>query len=243
MSKKAIIVGASSGIGRSLAMILSKEGYTLGLMARRKNLLESLQQVLPGPSVVEIVDIADGKKAQERTAHLIHALGGLDLFIANAAIGPKNEALDFEPDEQTIFVNVLGFVAVTTCALRYFIQQKHGHLVGISSLGAYFRSGEFAAYMASKAFISSYMGSLRVNLRKTYKEKMPIYITDIKPGFVDTPLVDNMKQLWVVPADRAAADIYHAITKKKEHAYIPKRWALFGCVFKHAPECFWKIFP
>ena len=245
MSKKAIIIGASSGIGRSLAYILDKEGYELGLVARRENLLEELGSELIHNTYILPLDISKHTTAINSIKNLINEMGGIDLFILAAGVGKINESLDFSLAKNVIDINVSGFVACANTAIKYFINKGSGHFVGISSLGAYFRAHDVPTYMASKAFVSSYMGSLRKKVRKELGRNSKVYVTDIKPGFVKTRLVtlNNINPPLMVSTDKAAKSIYRVIKKKKKSAFVPRRWAFFGFVFKHAPEFFWTLIP
>jgi short-subunit dehydrogenase len=121
--------------------------------------------------------------------------------------------------------------------MRYFIKQKSGHLVGISSIAS-IRGNEVApAYAASKAFVSTYLEGM---MRKTAKAHLPIAITDIQPGFVDTPMAKADKLFWVASPEKAARQIFSAILKKKEKAYITKRWVLVAWVLKLLPRYLYK---
>lgn len=134
--KKAPIIGASSGIGRELAKILSEQGYVLGLIARRFELLESLKKELPSKTYIKQADIAQITQSQSTVTSLIEEMGGVDLFIINAGVGFLNDKLNGEKEQSTIDVNVTGFAAMTGIAMIHFLEQGRGHLVGISSIAA-----------------------------------------------------------------------------------------------------------
>lgn len=186
--KKAIVIGASSGIGRELAGILSREGYALGLAARRLNLLEELQQALGGQTQISQMDIFQTEEAVLKLEALIEALGGLDLLVLCSGTGHINPDLIWEDERDTIDVNVRGFTALACAGMRYFIRQGSGHLVGISSLAALRGGGTNPAYNASKAYMSNYLEGLACKARVTGKR---IAVTDIKPGFVDTAMAQG----------------------------------------------------
>jgi len=147
----AIIVGASTGIGRALARELASRGYALGLVARRQELLQQLASELPSNSVIDVVDVTHLEETTGKLTAMFEKLGDIDLFIYNSGIGRENPPLDLTPELDTIRVNVVGFANAMNVAVRVMERQGHGHLVGISSIAS-FRGGPVApAYGASKA--------------------------------------------------------------------------------------------
>lgn len=233
MKKRAIIVGASSGIGWELAFILAQNGYLLGLAGRRRHLLEELQNRLPGPAYSKQMDVADQPTAMKGLEELIDKLGGLDLIVISAGIGFINPDLTWAEEKETIEVNVAGFAAVANVAFRYFVRVGRGHLVGISSIAAHRGSREAPAYNASKAFMANYLEGLR---NRAIKAGLPIVVTDIQPGFVDTAMAKGEGLFWVAPPRKAAQQIYSAIQRKAFHAYITRRWRLIAWVLKVLPD-------
>ena len=230
--KKAIIIGASSGIGEALARQLSEKGYVLGLAARREELLKKLQGELPGESFVQKMDVTVAQDTQGQFKQLAEKMGGVGLVIVNAGIGFENLALDLNKELDTIKTNVSGFTLCADLAFRYFMEQGSGHLAGISSIAA-LRGYDYApAYNASKAFVSNYLEGLR---KKSLKEKLGITVTDIKPGFVDTVMAQGDHVFWMASTAKAAEQIIEAIEKKKAHAYITKRWRLIAWAMKIMP--------
>ncbi|MFA5363227.1 MAG: SDR family NAD(P)-dependent oxidoreductase [Candidatus Omnitrophota bacterium] len=231
--KRAVIVGASSGIGRELAKILSREGYIVGVTARREHLLQSLTQEINGASFIKPMDVSLPEEAIKSLQELVDEMGGLDLLIISAGTGYINPELNWGKEKQTIAVNVVGFVAIATMAMNYFLRQGSGHLVGMSSIAALRGSSNASAYNASKAFMSNYLEGLRF---KVSRLKASITVTDIQPGFVDTEMAKGEGLFWVVPVDKAAEQIYVAIKNKRKHAYVSKRWRLFAVVLKIMPN-------
>jgi short-subunit dehydrogenase len=234
--KNAVIIGASSGIGRELAKIFSDNGYVVGITARRMELLEGLKNELPGVSFIKYMDIADPDKAAAGLKDLINEMGGIDIAVINAGIGFINPDLVWEKEKNTIDVNVTGFAGMANVAMAFFIGQGAGHLVGISSIAA-IRGDSFApAYSASKAFMSNYLEALRCRARKM---KLPVFVTDIQPGFVDTAMAQGEGLFWVATAHKAAKQIFTAIVKKKSHAYITRRWRFIAWLLKCLPGWIW----
>ena len=151
----------------------------------------------------------------------------------NAGTGNLNPELDWMKEQQTLDVNVYGFCALAGEVYKFFAKQGKGHLVGISSIGALRGNSLAPAYNASKAFMSNYLEGLR---KKAFQANIPIIITDIKPGFVDTDMAKGQGKFWVATPQKAAEQIYSAINKQKKHAYITHRWRLIGWVLKLMPN-------
>lgn len=231
--KKVLIIGASSGIGRELAIAFANHGYEIGLMARRLPNLEALQSEISSPTRIGYIDISNPLEAIEKAQEMIHKMGGLDVFILNAGIGFLNAELDWFKEKQTIDVNVQGFCALAGLGYQYFARQGHGHLVGISSISALRGNHVAPAYNASKAFMSNYLEGLR---KKAFQDALSITVTDIKPGFVDTDMAKGEGKFWVASPQKAAQQIYAAIKAKKKHAYVTHRWRLIGWLFKLMPD-------
>lgn len=233
MSMKAIVIGASSGIGKELAIELAKEGYEIGLMARRMELLQELQNLIPTKTYLDFLDISQPQGAILRLERLIQEMEGVDLVVINSGIGFLNPELDWQKEKQTIDVNVSGFTAMAGAAFNVFLKQGKGHLVGISSIAA-LRGGDMApAYNASKAYMASYLEGLR---KKAFQSKSRITVTEIRPGYVDTEMAKGDKKFWMASPKVAAEQICSAIRRKKSVAYITKRWRLIGWLMNIMPD-------
>ncbi len=237
--KKAIIFGASSGIGREVAKILSNDGYILGLAARRVECLEELQRELPNESFVRFCDVSRSDDCEPVMNGFIADMGGLDLVIISSGTGHLNPELEWQKEKDTIDVNVTGFARLACLAARYFIDKGEGHIAGISSIGALRGSHEAPAYSASKAFVSNYLEGLRC---KVTRVAPGITVTDIMPGFVDTEMAKGEGLFWVAPAEVAAKQICRAIKKKKDRVFITKRWRFIAVLMKCMPDWLYKKF-
>jgi short-subunit dehydrogenase len=234
--KKAIVVGASSGIGRALAKVLAEDGYAVGLVARRLPLLLELQREIGDHALVKQIDVADTRVAMSQFSELVQEMGDVDLIVLSAGIGFINPDLDWNKENETIAVNVAGFTAMANVAMHYFSKKGTGHLANISSIAALRGNGSAPAYNASKAFESNYLEGMRHRFAKL---RLPITITDIQPGFVDTAMAQGVGLFWVASPEEAAKQIYQAIRKKKKHAYVTRRWRLIAWLFKLAPDWFY----
>ncbi len=234
---KAIIIGASSGIGRELAKILDSHGYNVGIAGRRLNLLRDLQSTLTNNSYIKQIDVSVAGDAQRKLKELINRMGSVNLIVISAGVGYINPDLDWPQETETIAVNVVGFAAITNVAFNHFKEQGYGHLVGISSIAALRGSDEAPAYNASKAFISNYLEGLR---KKVVKTNIPIRITEIQPGLVDTAMAKGDGLFWVATPQKAAYQIFEAIEEKKAHAYITRRWRVIAWLLKILPEALYQ---
>lgn len=229
--KKVIIIGATSGIGKELALRYLKAGNMVGITGRRKHLLDELQQQFPQQIFTSAFDVT----GTENISHfelLIDQLGGMDLFIYNSGYASASKELNLEIDQQITNVNVNGFLATTNYAFNYFVKQGHGQIAAISSISAYRGNSWAPAYGASKAYMSNYMEALSI---KAYRMKLPIYITDIQPGFVLTDMAKGNKLFWMAPLEKATTQMVEAIEKKKRRVQITKRWAIVAWLFKWLP--------
>lgn len=231
--KKAIIVGATSGIGRELAKLLSNNNYIVGITGRRTILLEEIKSENPTSYFIKTLDITDTEQTEQRLNELKKEIGGLDLLILSSGIGDLNDNLDFEIEKRTIETNVLGFTLITNWAFNYFEEQKSGHLVAISSVGGLRGSRQAPAYNATKSFQMNYLEGLR---QKAKKLNTNIFVTDIRPGFVDTDMAKGEGLFWVSKVDKAAQQIFDAINRKKRVAYVTKRWRIIASILKNLPR-------
>ncbi len=230
--KRAIVIGASSGIGYELSKILCRDQYTVGVMARRVHLLNELRDNLSAHIIVKQVDVADAESAKDGLAEFIQEMGGVDLVVISSGTGHLNKDLDWPLENEAIMTNYCGIDAVANAAMKHFMAKGSGHLVGISSIAALRGGRESPAYNASKAFQSNYLEGLRQKVRKS---GLPITITDIKPGFVDTAMAKGDGIFWAAAPAKAAAQIYLAIQQKKPHAYITRRWRFIAWLIKAMP--------
>lgn len=230
--KKAIIIGATSGIGKELAGVLSQNGYIVGSVGRRTHLLNEFKIEFPD-SFIKSIDVSKTSEAINQFKELISEMNGVDLVVISSGVGFIDHNLQWSQEKETIDVNVSGFTAMANVAMHHFLSKGSGHLVSISSIAAIRGDGDSPAYSASKAFVSNYMTGLR---KKVFKARETIVLTDIQPGFVDTKMAKGEGLFWVASPKKAAQQIYNAIKKKKKHAYITKRWRIIGWLMKVLPE-------
>ena len=205
--KRAIIIGATSGIGKALTEILLQDGYMVGIAGRREGILQSIQSAHIGKVIINKMDVQDISTIGFVCNELVGRLEGLDLLIICAGIGEENKELDFETDNNVIRTNIQGFTYLCNWGMRFFKNQGYGHIVNISSVAGLRGNGFAPSYSATKAYQINYLESLRLN---TYKFNFPIYVTDVRPGFVDTAMAKGDGLFWVTPVEKAAKQIYRA---------------------------------
>ncbi len=234
--KNAIVIGATSGIGHELAILLAQSTYKVGITGRRKENLEQLKATEPEKFVTSSFDCTADSNS-DKLDELVKEMGGLDLLVISSGIGFLNSTLDFNLEQRTNQLNVIAFTEIANWAFTYFEKQGRGHLVGISSIAGVRGNKDVPAYNASKAFQISYLESLRQKARKTGN---PIYVTDIRPGLVDTEMAKGEGLFWVAPKEKAARQIYHLIQKKRDVGYVTKRWGIVAVILKAIPNCIYK---
>lgn len=231
--KKAIIIGASSGIGKGLAKLLTENDYKVGITGRKTELLDELKKTNSNSFLIKTFDATDTKISVEKLEELTSELGGLDLLILSSGTGDLNETLDFEIERKVIDLNVTGFTNIIDWTFNYFEKQEFGHLVAISSVAGIRGSRQAPSYNATKSYQINYLEGLR---QKSTKSKKPIFVTDIRPGLVDTNMAKGEGLFWVMPVEKVAKQIFKAIKNKNKVVYVTKRWGLIGRLLKIMPR-------
>ena len=240
MNKKVIIIGATSGIGQEVALIYIAQGWKVGIAGRREAELESLRAKYPEQVYAQTLDVTQ-EDAPEKLHALIEQVGGMDVFLLSSGIGKQNPTLETGLELATAATNVEGFIRMTNAAFHYFEQQGHGHLAVISSIAGTKGLGAAPAYSATKGFQNIYMDALDQLARM---KKLNIQFTDIRPGFVATPLLNNQKKYpMLMEAPIVALDIVSAIEKKKRVAIIDWKFRLLVGFWRLIPKWLWLRLP
>ena len=237
--QRAIVIGASSGIGAALVRELAHNGYTVAAVARREAKLQELSDsvntaVAPHTVHTYSHSVTDTDEIPTLFQTIVQQLGGLDLIIYVAGAQPPVtvDEYNFEKDRKMIEVNLLGAIAWLNQAALRFERAGRGQIVGIGSIaGDRGRVGS-PVYNTSKAGLATYLESLRNRLTRH-----GVNVITIKPGFVDTVLLENAaKTFWVISPQQAAAQIHKAIKRRRQTVYVPTRWALVGLIIRHIPS-------
>ena len=232
MDKKVIIIGATSGIGREVALIYIAKGWKVGVAGRREAELESLRSMAPQQVSAQVLDVTQPDAPEQ--------VGGMDVFLLSSGIGKQNYALQPDIELATAATNVEGFIRMTNAAYHYFEQQGYGHLAVISSIAGTKGLGAAAAYSATKGFQNIYMDALDQLARM---QKLNIRFTDIRPGFVATPLLKDDSYPMLMKAPIVALDIVDAIERKKRVAIIDWKYRVLVWFWRLIPKWIWVRLP
>jgi short-subunit dehydrogenase len=219
----AFITGASSGLGEGLALRLAREGYAIGLAARRAERLESLAEEirrLGGTATLHTVDVADRIALLSAISDCEESLGPIDLMIANAGVSThaRPEELDTREVERVMKINFLGTVAAAEGVLPGMLERGRGQIVVISSLASYQGLLYHGSYCASKAAINGFFESLRLDVAR-----LGLDVTIITPGFVKTEMTahNRYSMPFLMELDPALDIMMKGILKKKRLVRFP----------------------
>lgn len=227
---KVIIIGGTSGIGEAMAYEFAKRDYIVGITGRRVALLKEITAKIGKNIYNKPMDVTKPEEAQKALQELIKDMGGMDIIVINA--GVSSQSLAWNDQKNIIDTNILGFTAMAASATKYFKNKGSGHIVGISSITGLRGSGFAPTYAASKAYISNYLEGLRMRF---VKNNIPIIVTDIQPGLIDTALVRHIKFPIRDTPQEAAKQIADAVERHDEQAYVTKRWRVLAWVNKFMP--------
>lgn len=233
--KRVIIIGATSGIGLEVAKCYLKAGWQVGVAGRREEELEKFRQSAPGQIFTQKIDITH-EDASLLLEQLIAKMGNMDLFLLSSGIGKQNLSLQPDIELQTAATNVSGFMRMLNAAYHYFEKQGKGHIAVISSIAGTKGLGSAPAYSATKRFQNTYLDALD---QLAHMNKLNITFTDIRPGFVATPLLKDDKYPLLMRAPYVASQIVKAISRKKRVAVIDWRYRLIVFFWKLIPGWLW----
>ncbi|MCR4921389.1 MAG: SDR family NAD(P)-dependent oxidoreductase [Bacteroidaceae bacterium] len=235
--RKAIIVGASSGIGREVAKLLLADGWHLGVAARREEALLELKAMAPERVEVMTIDIMT-PDAGERLQCLIERLGGMDLYFHASGIGKQNRSLEPDIELRTMETNALGFTRMITTAYRYFAERGEGHIAAITSIAGTKGLGPAPAYSATKALQAKYLEALE---QQAHQRGLRIRFTDIRPGFVDTALLsDGFRYPMLMRPGKVAHDIVRSIQLRRHVRIIDVRYRILTFLWRLVPRWVWR---
>ncbi len=239
IGRRAIVIGASAGIGAALVEALAARGCKVAALARREEELHRLaarvnRRLRRRAVITRTHDASRVHEVPELFASLARELGGVDLVIYAAGVMPRVavDEYDTAKDRQMIEVNYFGAVAWMNEAARRFENLREGHLVAIGSIaGVRGRRGN-PAYCSSKAALHAYMESLRNRLARH-----GVGVTTIKPGFVDTAMTKGMPGLfWLISPREAAAHILRDVESNQGEVFVPRRWWIVATIVRCIPS-------
>jgi short-subunit dehydrogenase len=232
---RAVITGASSGIGEALARRYAGPQSALGLIARRKEVLEALAADLPGRSAIYPLDVSDESALARAAEDYVARFGAPELVIANAGVSVGTHAddpSDLAKLRRVLEVNFVGLAATLAAFAPAMRAAGRGTLCGVASVSGFRGLAGAGAYCASKAATITLMESLRVELRGS-----GVSAVTVCPGYVDTPLtrVNSYRMPFLLPPDDAARRIARAIAAKRRLAVIPWQMALLSYSLRALP--------
>lgn len=238
-NKTVFLTGASSGIGEALAVALARKGAILGLVARRKELLDELKgkcEAVGGTARVFACDVVDAESLQKAADEFRNEFKHIDIMIANAGIGGNDAATrSYEPAavKKLIDINLLGSANAVYAVAKPMIERGEGHIVGISSLAGFRGLPKSAAYSASKAGMTAFFESVRLDVAKH-----GVDVTIIQPGFIKTPLTSGREanMPFLMELDAAIPHFIRAIEQKKRFAAFPWQLATVVRLGKFMPS-------
>ena len=232
--KRAVVIGASSGIGMEVAKRLLQDGWTLGVAARRVELLQTI-----GAAEVAEIDVT-AEDAPARLRDLVARLGGMDLFFYASGIGKQNRELREDIELATMQTNGLGFTRMIGEAYRYFAERGEGHIVAITSIAGTKGLGPAPSYSATKAMQNVYLQALE---QQANARGLRIRFTDIRPGFVDTALLNgDFKYPMMLRPENVAREIVSAINSYQHIRVIDWRYRLLTAFWRRIPRFIWRRF-
>ncbi|MDR3250497.1 MAG: SDR family NAD(P)-dependent oxidoreductase [Tannerella sp.] len=236
--RKAVVVGATSGIGREVALCLLRDGWFVGIAGRRIELLEELKAQFPDSAVTHPVDVMSDDAA-DGLMSLTEKLGGMDLFFLASGTGRQNPGLNEEIEISTAETNVTGFIRMVTAAFRYFEGEGGGHIAVISSIAGTKGLGPAPAYSATKRFQNTYIEALA---QLSFKKKSGIAFTDIRPGFVDTAILNTEAHAYpmLMRPEKVAKAIVKALYGKKRIKIIDGRYRILVFLWRLIPRYLWE---
>lgn len=233
--KKIIIIGATSGIGREVAKLYIARGWQVGIAGRRSEELEALRKEAPQQVYTEAIDVTQ-EDAPVRLQSLIDKVGGMDVFLLSSGIGKQNPTLEADIELRTAATNVEGFMRMTTAVYHFFEKQGYGHIAAISSIAGTKGLGIAPAYSATKRFQNTYLDALD---QLAHMNGLDIRFTDIRPGFVATPLLKDDNYPLLMKAPDVAAQIVKGIEQKKRTLIIDWKYRILVFFWRLIPRCIW----
>jgi NAD(P)-dependent dehydrogenase (short-subunit alcohol dehydrogenase family) len=238
-SKSVFITGASSGIGRALALELGRRGHDLFLTARRLDALEELRAEIgtadPARRVeVRELDVRDDRDVAAAIAEAAEVLGRCDIVVANAGLSNSGWVGEdsVERARQIVETNLIGAIATIDAAVALFRRQGAGQIVGLASVAGVRGLPGSASYSASKAGLATYLEGVRA---ETYRE--PITVTTIAPGYIDTPINQDMKSRpFLIDVDTGARKMADLIERHVRYATVPRfPWTVLAPLLRVLP--------
>lgn len=237
--KRAIVIGASSGLGLEVARLLIADGWKVGVAARREDRLQVLGVLAPDRVETACLDVTEDS-ATDVLRRLIGKLGGMDLFFHASGIGRQNRQLEETVELGTVQTNALGFTRMIGEAYRYFAAHGGGHIAAITSIAGTKGLGPAPSYSATKALQATYLQALE---QLANCQRLNIRFTDIRPGFVDTDLLNgDFHYPMLMKPEKVAREIMRAIGRQEHVSIIDWRYRILTAFWRRVPCRLWRHF-
>ena len=235
--KKAIIIGATSGMGRGIALGLLAEGYAIGVCGRRKEALDEIKAMSPDRVFTKVIDVTKDE-APSLLMELISEMGGMDLYFHSSGYGKQNVDLAMDIERQTVLTNSYGFVQMVITAFNYFKKEKRsGRIAVISSVAGTKGLGAAPSYSATKRFDWTYIEALA---QLAHIQKLDIRFTDIRPGFVATDFIAGDSYPMEMHTDYVVRHILKAVRNGKRKVIIDWKYRILCFFWRHIPSFLWE---
>ena len=234
--KQAIIIGASSGMGREVAAILLSEGWHIGVAARRQEALADLKRLNPAMVETARIDV-NSADAPALLLQLIERVGGMQLYFHASGIGKQNPCLEEQIELDTVETNTKGFTRMVGAAFRYMAAHGGGRIACITSIAGTKGLGPAPSYSASKAFQNTYIQALE---QLAISRRIPVSFTDLRPGFVTTPLIAGAHYPFQMEAHETARQIVKVICRGKHVQVIDWKYRLLTVLWRLLPARIWR---
>ncbi len=238
--KRIVIIGASSGIGRRIAVDFAKMGWKVAIAARREDKLQEVAAQVPDRIIYRTIDVT-AQDAVEKFNNLIELNGGMDVLLFASGVGFANPLLEWGKDEPILAVNVRGFTRIINAAYKYYKDTENvgrGQIAAITSVAGTKGLGIAPTYSASKRYQRNYLQAID---QLAHMQRVAVSVTDIRPGFVRTDLLDPDKHYPLTMAvDYAAPLVEKAILRRARVATIDWKWSLVDGIWGLLPDCLWR---
>lgn len=237
--KKIVIIGASSGLGYQMAADFARIGCRVGIAARRTEPLQTIKDLYPDRVATAELDVT-APDAVKRFYDLIEMIDGMDILVYAAGVGFQDPELDDATTRRMLDTNVTGFARIMNAAYKYFRDTANdtpGQIAAITSVAGTKGIGIAAAYSASKRFQQNYIDALD---QLAHQQHVNVKFTDIRPGFVKTPLLDEgVDYPMEMSCLKAARQIEVAVLRQRRRAVIDSRWAVVNALWRMIPNYIW----
>ena len=233
--KKAIVMGATSGIGQQVALQLAERGWQVGIAGRRTEILEKMKAENTNVTACKTIDVTQ-ENADESLRDFIREMNGIDLYFHSSGIGWQNNMLDIDKELKTVKTNALGWTRMIDAAFNMMSENGGGQLAAISSIAGTKGLGAAPAYSATKRFQRHYLECLD---QLSHMRRLNVKITDIRPGFVDTALIAGSSYPLQLRPEKVAKSIVNAVEKRKSVVTIDWRYRILVKLWSWIPRCMW----